>query len=148
MTVRDIMTRSPITVQEDTSLEDVARTLLDHRIGCVPVVSEQGKLVGIVTESDFTAKERGIPFSTFRAPNVLGEWLPDTGIERIYQAARTREARDIMSCPVVTVSEGDPIEKAVQLMMRYDINRIPVVRDGVPTGIVARHDVLRLMMPQ
>lgn len=106
------------------------------------------KLVGIITESDFTAKEKGLPFSTFRAPAVLGEWLSDSGIERIYQAARSRKAKEIMSRAVVTVSEDDAVEKAVELMMQHDINRIPVVRDGVVVGIVARHDVLRLMLTE
>ena len=47
-------------------------------------------------------------------------------------AARTRIAREIMQTRVITVAEDDPVERVLQLMMRHDINRIPVVRDGVP----------------
>jgi CBS domain-containing protein len=47
---------------------------------------------------------------------------------------------------VVTVTEADSVEKVVELMLHHDVNRIPVVRDGTPVGIVARHDLLRLML--
>ena len=146
MKARDIMTQPVTSVNEETTLEEIARQLLDKHIGCVPVVDEQGKLSGIITESDFAAKERGLPFSTFHAPQVLGQWLPGDSLERIYQAARSRKAREIMNHHVVVVREDDSIEDIVSLMLRNDINRIPVVRDGVPVGIVARHDLLALLL--
>lgn len=146
MQIKEIMSRPARTVQQDTSLEEVARIMLDNCIGCVPVLDDMGKLVGIITESDFAAKERGLPFSTFHAPQVLGEWLPDQGVERIYDAARNRRAEEIMSCDVVTVLEDDSVEKAVKLMLDHDFNRLPVVRDDKPVGVVARHDLLRLML--
>ena len=61
MQIRDFMTQSVVTVREDTTREEVARTMLEHHIGSVPVVNAQGKLSGIITVSDFAAKEQGIP---------------------------------------------------------------------------------------
>ena len=145
MQVKHIMQQPVVTVGEETSLADAAETRLFNHIGGVPVVNAEGRLVGIITESDFTAKEKGIPFSTFRAPQVLGEWLGEQRHEDIYRAARKRQAREIMNRQVVTVSENDEIETVVNLMLRHDINRVPVVRDGVPVGIVARHDLLLLI---
>ncbi len=147
MKVREIMRQPPITVHEETSLEEVARTMLDNEIGCAPVVDDQGRLRGIITASDFAAKEKGFPFSTFRAPQVLGHWMSEEGVERIYEAARRMKAREIMNTRVVTLAEEDSVNNAVELMLRHDINRIPVVRDGVVVGIVARHDLLRLLIP-
>lgn len=145
MQIREIMSHPVITVTENTSLEDVAGTMLQHRIGGVPVVNEQGALCGIITESDFAAKEKGIPFSTFRAPQVLGQWLTSDGVERIYEAARQVTAREIMRTEVVTVAEEDSVNKAVELMLRHDINRLPVAREGKLVGIIARTDLLKLM---
>jgi CBS domain-containing protein len=145
MKAREIMLQPVVTVREDDSLEEVARTMLQHRIGCVPVVNHLGELGGIITQPDFAAKEKGIPFSTFRAPQVLGQWLTSEGVERIYGAARQMTAREIMRTQVVTVTEEDSVNKAVELMLRHDINRIPVVRDGKLVGIIARHDLLKLM---
>jgi CBS domain-containing protein len=145
MKVKEIMVQPVTVIGEDTALAEIARLLLEQRIGCVPVVDAQGRLKGIITESDFTAKERGVPFSTFRAPQLFGQWVTPRGIEKIYDAARALTAREIMSAPVITVTEDDAVETVVTLMLRHDINRIPVARDGVPVGIVARHDLLRLM---
>ena len=142
------MSHPVITVRENDSLETAARLMLDKKIGCVPVVDEQGKTRGIVTESNFTAKSKGIPFSTFRAPQLLGHWLSGAGVERIYNAARKTPVKEIMTAPVVSVGEGDSVNKVVELMLKHDINRVPVLRDGIPIGIVARHDLLRLLAPQ
>jgi len=147
MQVREIMVRPVVVVREDASLEEVARTMLERGIGCAPVVDAYGKMCGIITESDFAARERGFPFSTFRWPQVFGQWLPREGVEHIYQAARTLKARDIMTSDVVTVTGADPIEDVVRLMLQHGIHRIPVVRDGVPEGMVTRRQLLRLLLP-
>lgn len=146
MKVAEFMAQPVITVQEDTSLEVVARTRLKNHFGCVPVVDTQRKITGIITESDFAAKEKGFPFSTFRAPQVLGQWTSHDGVERIYEAARRMRASETMHPQIVTVTEDQSMDEAVELMLRHDINRIPVVRDDVPIGIVARHDLLRMMV--
>jgi CBS domain-containing protein len=148
MKVNEIMKHPVIVANKETSLEEVARTMLDHKIGCVPVVNDQGTLCGIITESDFAAKEKGLPFSTFYAPQVLGQWMPAEGVERIYEAARRMKAGEIMTNHVITLTEDDSINKAVELMLRHNINRIPVMRDGVVVGIVARHDLLRLLISE
>jgi CBS domain-containing protein len=146
MNVQDVMMKPVIVVRETTTLEEIARVMLDNQIGGVPVVDDSGKIVGIVTESDFAAKERGIPFSLVRAPQLFGDWLGPTGVERVYKAARTLTAKSIMQTRVITVGEDDPLERVLQLMMHHDINRIPVVRAGIPVGIIARRDLLRLML--
>ena len=146
MKVREIMIKPVVTVREDTTLAEIAKIMLEHRIGGLPVINSEGKLAGIVTESDFAAKERGIPFSLVRAPQLFGSWLGRTGVEHLSITARTLTARDIMQSHVITVGGDDSLELVLQAMMRHDVNRIPVVRDGVPVGIVARRDLLRLML--
>lgn len=146
MKVRELMSQPVTAVRTDTTLEEIARIMLTQHIGCVPVVDAQGKLRGIITESDFTAKEKGVPFSTFRAPQLFGQWVDQGTIERLYETARTMRASEIMSAHTVTVTEEQPVETAIQLLLKHDVNRLPVVRDGVPVGIVSRHDLLRLMV--
>ncbi len=146
MKISKIMSAPAITVTENESLETAARKMLDSGIGGLPVVDANGKLVGIVTESSFTARNKGVPFSTFRAPQLLGRWISGEGVDKIYQEARATPVADVMAGPVVTVSENDTVTRAVELMLKHDVNRLPVVRDGRPVGIVARHDLLRMMM--
>ena len=144
MKVKDIMTEPVITITEDTSLQKVAQIMLDNRIGGLPVINQSGDLTGIVTESDFTATEKCIPFSMFRAPQLFGNWLGNDA-EDLYERAGNISAQEVMSTSVVTVTENDSIETVLELILKYDINRIPVVKDGKPIGIVARHDLLKLM---
>jgi len=146
MQVKDIMTTPAIVARESASLEALARLMLDHRIGCVPVVDAEGRLVGIVTESDFTGSDAFVPFSVYQHPRLLQQWIAGDGVERIYKAARELRARDVMCAPVTIATAEEPITEIVKRMIRHDITRIPVVRDGIPVGIVARHDLLRLMV--
>lgn len=148
MKVSEIMSHPVITVREDATLEEVARIMLDHRFGSVPVVNEQGTMIGIITESDFAAKGKGVPFTTFEMPQVFGNWLGKSGVEQMYQQARAILAADTMTRDVITVEENATIEEALELMLRYDVNRIPVLRDKVLIGIVARYDLLKLMLQE
>jgi len=146
MIVREIMVCPPITVPEDCSLADAAKLMLERKIGCLLVVNGKAELTGIVTDSDFVAKEKGLPFSLSRFPRLLGEWLPVAGAERIYKAAAGVPVREIMSSTVITLAEEDTLETLLQRMLQTGRHRLPVVRNGKPVGIVARHDLLRLML--
>jgi CBS domain-containing protein len=146
MFVRQIMFAPIITVDEDCSLEEAAKIMLDRNIGGLPVVDARGNLCGIVTESDFVAKEKGVPFSIYRFPQMFGEWMPHEHVERIYESARRRAVRDIMSRDVVTVTEVDTIETVLEKMLQGGLHRLPVVRERKPVGMVTRHDLLRLML--
>lgn len=146
--IAQIMTPAPVTVREDATLEDAARRMLDGNIGSVLVVDGGGRLVGIVTESDFCTREVGLPFSTFRAPQLLGRWIGKHDLERIYREARTISVRDIMSSPVYTIEEEGTLADVLDIMHARRVEQVPVVREGRPIGIVARHDLLKLMLDQ
>lgn len=148
MRVKEIMASPPVTVREDQTLAEVAKTMWDKHVGCALVVDDRDHLVGIITETDFTARDTAIPFSMVHAPQLFGEWIGKEGIERIYQAARSKKARDVMTKRVATVGADETIESAVSQMIKFDVNRIPVVREGVPIGVVARHDLLRLLVEE
>lgn len=147
MKVSEIMTQPVITITEDTPLHEAARIMLEHRIGGLPVINQRGEMTGIVTESDFTAREKCVPFSLFRAPQLFGTWLGKNA-EELYVQARNISAGEIMSTNVISVAETDSIAEVLNLILKYDINRIPVVRNHKPVGIVARRDLLRVMNSQ
>lgn len=145
MKVKEIMREPVIVVNEDQTLEEAAKLMLKKNVGGLPVVNIQGKLVGIITESDFSAKEHAIPFSRIYAPRLFGEWMSREGVEKAYQAARTITVKEIMTRSVITVKEDDLLAEVVTKMLEYHVHRIPVVRGGKPVGIVSRHDLLRLV---
>ena len=146
MKVREIMSGPVVTVREDTPMLEVARLMIERRIGGVPVVRRDGSLVGIVTESVFSATEGAVPFSLLRLPQVFGRWLSRDNLERVYDEARAIKAAEVMTRSVATTAEDDPVEAAAKKMCEARVHRLPVLRDGVPVGMVARHDLLRVML--
>ncbi len=145
MKVSQIMRQPVLSMREEDSLEEAARVMLEHDLRGIPVVNDRGQLTGFLSVSDFVAKDKSLPFSRFYAPQLFGKWVPKEGLERIYEEARSISVKEVMSTKVVTVSEEATVEEVVELMLRRDLNRIPVVRDGAPVGIVARYDLLKLM---
>jgi len=146
MKAKEIMTQPVRVVPEDCSLEAAALMMLENSMGCLPIVNTQGKLVGILTESDFAGQEKGIPFSLYKFPQVFGEWMPKDGVEKMFEAARTRKVSEFMHRNVTTIDVEDSVETAITAMQRTGYHRIPVVSDGAPVGIITRHDLLRLMV--
>lgn len=146
MKVSEIMTEPAIVISQDRTLEEVAEKMLHNHIGGLPVVDDEGKIIGIVTESDFSAKEHAIPFSRNYAPQLFGEWMSKEGVEKAYEAARSIAVKEIMSSHVVTVSEDTTVAEVVRQMLEHSVHRVPVVRDGVPIAMVSRHDLLKLVV--
>ena len=122
--VRDIMTTDVVTVRPDTPHQTVAAMLRQHRVSGFPVTGEDGKVVGVMTETDLVAL-------------VAGRY------HRGHRAAEQATAGDLMSHPAVTVGPDDPVKTAARLMRKQRLQRLPVVdRDGRLVGIVSRSDVL------
>lgn len=148
MKVSQIMRQPIISMHENDTLEEAARVMLENNLRGVPIVNREGKICGFLSVSDFLAKDKHVPFTRFSALQLFGKWLAHEGIEKLYEEARTTAVKTIMSEKVIAVTEDESVERVVELMVQRDLNRIPVVRDGVPVGIVARFDLLRMMLPK
>jgi CBS domain-containing protein len=146
MTVKELMSEPVVTVDENMLAADVARVMQEHDIGAVVVVDASGQLRGIVTESDFTGIGRCVPFSLAIAQVVFGARAATIAeLERIYAMARQLRARQIMSDKVQTAEESEEIGAVVQRMLARNLRHVPVVRNGKPVGMLARHDILKLV---
>jgi len=143
-----MMTQPVVTVRRESSVAEAASAMVDHRVGCVLVVDLQGKLRGIVTQTDFSDDQHGVPFSMEALLQKFSRSMAPEAVEHIRKDARATMVEHIMVTEVITGTEETSLEEMARLMLRYDINHIPVVRDGVPVGIVARHDFLRLIAEQ
>lgn len=145
-TARDIMTSPAVTVSRTTSLEEAADTMLDREVGSLVVVEESGKAVGIVTDSDFSARPARIPFSTFRSRELLGQWLGKQNAEEIYDEARELNVEEIMTTPLHSVELSGSLDRVLEIMLDQDVKHVPVLDEGGrPVGMVARHDLLKML---
>jgi nucleotide-binding universal stress UspA family protein/predicted transcriptional regulator len=146
VTVREIMSQPVVTAREDATLEEIARLMLEHGVGGLPLVDAQGELSGIITESDFTGKQRYLGLAAGRVPYLFGQWVSKDEFEATYQAGRTITAKEIMSAPVITAAADQLVVDVVQQMVRREMGHFPVVSDGLLVGMVTRHDLLKLMV--
>jgi CBS domain-containing protein len=146
MKVSQIMRQPVISMHENDTLEEAARVMLDNNLRGVPVVNSEEKLSGFLSVSDFLAKDMRVPFTRYDSLQLFGKWLEQEGIEKSYEEARTMPIKEIMSRNVFTVTEDESVERVVELMVHHGLHRIPIVRDGVLVGIVARFDLLRMVL--
>ncbi|WP_342713567.1 CBS domain-containing protein [Bradyrhizobium sp. B124] len=141
MRAHQIMARHVITVGAETSILDAAKLMMDHHISGLPVVDAAGRLVGILSESDFLRRSE---IGTQRRRGRWFQFLLGSG----YAAAdfvheRGRKVGEIMSCDPVTVTEETPLPDLVDLMEKKGVKRLPVMSDGRLVGLVTRADLLR-----
>jgi len=138
--VLNIMTPAEhvVVVHADTPFKEIARRLAERRISAAPVVDEQTRVVGVVSEADLLYKESRLePHKT----SVFGG-RQET---RARDKAEATVARDLMTSPAVTVGPGDDVVRAARLMEDRKVKRLPVVdEDGRLLGILSRHDLLGL----
>lgn len=144
MRARDVMTSELIVVQPQTSVEEVANLLIEKRISAVPVVDEQRRMVGIVSEDDLFPRERCAPFSAERLTALFGEWVDVERLTEDFPSFRNRTAGQVMSRQVPSVGADDDIGDVAKQMVAKDLRRVMVLEDGVPVGIITRTDLLRL----
>ena len=137
------MTTKVISVGPDQSTRDVAKVLLENRISAVPVVDANGVPIGMVSEGDIIGRppDDRLARTDWWLALVAGAQPLDDDFQARLQA-KDRTARDVMSAPLVSVSEDTDIGEIARLFAIHHIKRVPVVRDGRVVGIVSRADLL------
>ena len=143
--VRQAMTRDPVTVGPDASVEDVLRLMRDNELPGLPVVDGDGRLQGIVTESDLVIADDEGDLHIPHYVELFGGLVflePLRGFEARLRKAAAATARDMMTADPVTVEADDPVRKAARLIADSGHNRLPVVDGGRLVGVVTRVDVL------
>ena len=146
MLVKELMVSPVITVKSNNTLEHVAKIMIKNRIGCLPVVDNEGKMLGIITEAEFTAEKSTFPFSRVNAPKLFGKWMLKENIEDMYKSAKTMKAEEIMNTSYVYVDKDDSVFDLLNTMIDNNVFRMPVLKDGKPVGIITRHDLLKLII--
>ena len=136
--VTDVMTRKVVAVHTGASFKEIAATLRERRVSAFPVVDDDGRVIGVVSEADLIAKE-ALEGGYESHPGPLSGLLHRRDLEK----ARGATAGELMSRPPVTVQPDDLVSHAAQLMHDRRVKRLPVVSaDGKLVGIISRTDVL------
>lgn len=141
MKAMDVMTTDVVTIGPEARIEDIARRLIENRISAMPVVDGAGKLLGLVSEGDLMRRPET---QTERHPSW---WLAVlAGPEertRDYVKSHGLHAKDVMTHPVITVTEDTAVEEVASLLEKHRIKRVPVLKNGKIVGIVSRANLLQ-----
>lgn len=143
MRASDVMVRAVVTVSPDTTVEALARLMINLRIGGVPVLEKDGVLVGIVSEGDLL---RRVEIETERhRPRWSEQFSSNSQRATEYIKSHARRVRDIMTREVFTVEAAATLGEIADLLEARKIKRVPVVHDGKVVGIVSRADLLKVL---
>ncbi len=136
----DIMTKKVFSVKKATPVTEVAELMAGKSVSGVPVIEEDGKVAGVISEKDFLLHMGAGDKRHFMA--VVAECLSGKGC--VAMPIRSQRAEDIMSSPAITVREDATVFEISNIFNEKKINRVPVTgREGDLTGIVSREDIVR-----
>jgi CBS domain-containing protein len=144
LTVRDLMTPDVLAARPDQTLGDVARLMIEKDVRAIPVVDDGGALMGMVTHRellrylipDYIQKTKS---GEFRA-------VTKTQLQRGSTDPRALPVKDVMARTVLCLSEEQTLSDVANLMNNKDVDRFPVVREGVVVGFLTRADLIRRLV--
>ena len=140
---KDIMTVDVITAKPETTVEELARLLIEHKISGVPVVEDGNKLIGVVTENDLIKKN-----ARFHIPTIIrlfdAYFLLNSGkVEEEIRKMVAGTVDEICNKDIVSLTEESTLEEIATIMSEKHIHLLPVLRDSMVVGIVGKADIVK-----
>jgi acetoin utilization protein AcuB len=137
--VRDVMSPHPLTIDPEAPLETAVSAMRERRVRHLPVVDDQGRLIGIVTDRDLRSAMFG---------PAIADYLPGTPqgrLQAMVSGLGEVLVRHVMTWGVVTIGPEAPVAQAAAMMVTSRIGSLPVVEDKRLVGMVTEHDVLKAL---
>jgi len=139
----DVMVSNVVTVTPESSVEEVAETLLDNRISAVLVVSKGGELVGIISEGDLI--RRSEIDTERRRSRWLALLIGAQPLAAEYLKSHARRAADVMTRDIILSTPDTPLREIAALLEKNGIKRVPIVKNGQLVGIVSRANLVQAL---
>lgn len=132
MLVGERMTRNPVTVAEETSIDDALHLMRERKVRRLPVLDHSGKMVGIVSDRDLL----------HAAPSPASS----LSVYEMHYLLSKLTVKRVMTSPVVTVTPNTPLEEAARIMADNKIGGLPVVEGGKLAGIITETDIFKILL--
>lgn len=143
MRANEIMITDVVTAGPETKVKEIAELFVRHRISCVPVISDDRIVVGLVTASDLIHRQE--TKSGRRRKWWLDMFLDTDTRAREFVKEHGLKARDVMSPAVISVNENAELAEVADILESHRIRRVPVLRDGKLAGLISRADLVRAL---
>lgn len=141
MKASDVMTREVKIIGPDKSAQAAAKLMIDNRISGLPVVSDNGEVIGMLSESDLMHR---VELGT---DDKSGSWSllfsDPSSIAEKFKKSHGRKVHDIMARPVISVDAEADLGEVADMLDFRKINRVPVMRGEQLVGIITRSDLVR-----
>ncbi len=147
--VKEIMTKDVVTIEKETTIGELSSIMLKNKVSGLPVVDEEGMLIGMVTDADIILRDNEPVFPIYFDPLIISYAYIENfeKYQKDFKDYLDTRVEEIMKRRVRTVKEDTTVEEAASIMVKERINRIPVIdNERKVIGIVARADVLRFMV--
>jgi CBS domain-containing protein len=146
MKISDIMTTEVVTLSPADNARQVAAKLAEHEIAGAPVVDEDGKVLGLVSEGDLLPRLRRLPFGRSKIPALFNAFADDLSLEELFRQSCESTAEELMTTPAITITPDRDLMAAALLMTEHEVNRLPVVHeDQTLAGILTRSDIVKAL---
>lgn len=145
LTAGDLATRDVVTVHPHTSLRFAAKLMAENRVSGLPVVDEENRVIGMVSEGDLLTWRDEPSENQAWWLNMLSEGFELSPDFLDVVKSEREKVRNVMHGEIVTVDEGASAERVAKVLVEHGIKRVPVVRDGRLVGIVSRGDLVAAM---
>ena len=144
LTAKDIMTKSVTTVGAATTIEELARILMEHKISGVPVVDDNENLIGIVTENDLISRDKRLHIPTVMRLFDSFIMLESPGkIEKEIKRMTAITVNDIYTKEAITVTEGTPVQDIATIMSEKRFILFLLLKEKKILGIIGKIDLIK-----
>jgi CBS domain-containing protein len=147
-TAKDIMTQTVITISPEADITEAARLLLDKGVNGLPVVDSDGRLAGILCQSDLVRMQKNLPMPSLFT--LLDGFLPLSStalMEAEVKRIAASKVSDAMTSKVVTISPDTTLDDIATLMVDKKFHTLPVTDQGRLVGVVGKKDVIKTLIP-
>ncbi len=145
LSAKDIMSGNVITINKNASIEELSALLIENKISGVPVVDDDGIMVGIATEGDIIVKDTDLHFPRyFKLLDGIIYLESFTKFKNNLKKHLAIKVEEIMTLKVVSARADTPVSEIAEMMVNNRVNRIPIIdEEGKPVGIVTRADIVK-----
>ena len=132
MLVRERMSRNPVTITSDMPITDALRVMRQNQVRKLPVLDQDGRMVGIVSEKDLL----------YASPSPASS----LSIYEMHYMLSRLSVTELMTTDVITISPDVPLEEAARIMTDNKIGGLPVMENGELVGIITETDIFKVFL--
>ncbi len=145
-TAKDIMSTQVVSVKKDLAIKELSQLFIKHNVNGFPVVDDNGKVIGIVTEGDLIEQKKNLHIPTVIALFDAVIYLEsEKSFEKEVQRFTGTKVEDICNTDVVTVSPETSLDELASIMANKDIHTLPVVEGDTLVGVIGKLDIIKGM---